>query len=137
MQRVLALPRLQARHGALVSRLILGLLWAGWHFHPLYWSGCQPAALWFVLGTLPSSILLTWVYNGTGGSLMLSVLFHTVSKLSDWIIPIVPFLSQANSGRACGCLILIYALAAAAVFIACGPRQLVRSAVTQGKAVSL
>ena len=131
--RGFALPRLQARYSALISSLILGILWAGWHFHPLNWPLMRPVAPWYVLGTLPFTILFTWVYNSSGGSLLLAVLFHTASNVSDWILPIVPFLSSTGSGRAYGLLILINTLLAATVVIACGPQHLARSASTPHK----
>jgi len=131
--RGFALPRLQARHSALISSLILGILWAGWHFHPLNWPLMRPVAPWYVLGTLPFTILFTWVYNSSGGSLLLAVLFHTASNVSDWILPIVPFLSSAGSGRAYGLLILINTLLAAVVVIACGPQYLAGSATVPHK----
>lgn len=127
--RGLALPRLQARYKALVSSLILGILWAGWHFHPLYWPEMHSVALWYVLGTLPITILFTWVYNSTGGSLLLTVLFHTASNVSDWIVPVVPFLTEVDSRRTYGLFIALNAVIAVAVVTACGPQHLARSTV--------
>jgi membrane protease YdiL (CAAX protease family) len=82
-----ALPRLQNRYTALVASLILGLIWAPWHYNPLNFPLIRPILPWHVLSVLGMTILLTWVYNSTGGSLGMVVLFHTFSNFSDWIVP--------------------------------------------------
>ena len=83
------LPRLQARHNALVSSLILGIAWSVWHL-PLFMLpvmpptyeiaqaiGVVPALLGYgVLIVMPYSILFTWLYNNTKGSLLLAFVFH-------------------------------------------------------------
>jgi hypothetical protein len=52
----------------------------------------------------------------------LPVLFHTASNVSDRIVPIVPFLTEPGSSRACGLLISLHALVAVAVVVVSGPR---------------
>ncbi|NWF96963.1 MAG: CPBP family intramembrane metalloprotease [Candidatus Thorarchaeota archaeon] len=90
-----ALPRLQARFGALVSSVILGLLWAGWHL-PLFWvfAGVpnamyysHPVWVMFAAVTL-NSIVFTWVYNNTDNSVLSTMLLHTSFNLFLWLIPI-------------------------------------------------
>jgi len=76
---------------------------------------------------------ITWLYNSTGGSLLLPVLFHTASNVSDWIVPLVPFLTGTGSGRAYGLLVLVNTTLAAAVVIACGPQRLARSTAARQK----
>ena len=68
-----ALPHLQNRWSPLASAAVLGVLTAGWHI-PLValgnlgWIG------------LPSTVVITflyvWLFNRTGGSLLMAVLFH-------------------------------------------------------------
>lgn len=80
--RDFALPRLQRRFGALPGTVVLGLLWGGWHL-PLFltdWGG-YPEIGWdypveFVLGCVPISIVMTWVFNRTGQGLPLLMIFH-------------------------------------------------------------
>jgi membrane protease YdiL (CAAX protease family) len=86
--RGFALPRLQTKYNALVSSLILGVLWAPWHYHPANWPLLAPILPWHFLGVVCFTVLLTWVYNNTNGSLLLAVLFHTASNTSDWIVPV-------------------------------------------------
>ncbi len=76
--RGFALPRLQARFGALGASLLLGALWAGWHA-PLYLSASRIAnnpPLTFAVGVIATAVIYTWVYNRTGGSLLIAILLH-------------------------------------------------------------
>ncbi len=80
--RGFALPRLQRLHGPLVGSLILGILWACWHL-PLFWItvwGTPPTILNMVL-YVPTvafmTIVYTWVFNNTKGSVLIAILLHT------------------------------------------------------------
>jgi membrane protease YdiL (CAAX protease family) len=78
--RGFALPRLQAQYGPLVGSLILGTIWAVWHI-PGYAGGWMvsvfPALLVYCVGF---SILATWIYNNTRGSILLMILLHSSSN---------------------------------------------------------
>ncbi|HLM20134.1 MAG TPA: type II CAAX endopeptidase family protein [Propionibacteriaceae bacterium] len=82
--RGFALPRLQARHSALAASLIVGAAWGIYHL-PLFLLGSptRPLALFlpFAIGCVIMSILYTWMYNGTGGSLLIVVLLHATTNL--------------------------------------------------------
>jgi len=84
--RGFALPRLLSGHNALVASLILGVLWALWHL-PLLWTvGAtlfqQP--LWLLLTDITAkSILFTWVFLHTRGSVLLAILFHASTNLFE------------------------------------------------------
>ena len=73
--RGFALPRLQERFSALTSSVILGIIWACWHL-PLYL--VEPRMPFYIYLPLVTvlSILFTWLYNNTGGSLIIAVLAH-------------------------------------------------------------
>jgi uncharacterized protein len=80
--RGFALPRLQRLHGPLVGSLILGILWACWHL-PLFWItvwGTPPTILNMIL-YVPTvafmTIVYTWVFNNTKGSVLIAILLHT------------------------------------------------------------
>ena len=81
--RGFALPRMQQRFGPMRGTLLLGLLWAGWHFF-LYlpaWLdagavGAAADALIFVAFTVAVSVLFTWLSNNTRASLLLAILLH-------------------------------------------------------------
>ncbi len=81
--RGFALPRMQHRFGPMRGTLMLGALWAGWHFF-LYlpgWiaagaaAGIANAAI-FVAFTVSVSVLFTWLSNNTRASLLLVMLLH-------------------------------------------------------------
>jgi uncharacterized protein len=82
--RGFALPRLQARHSALAASLIVGAAWGIYHL-PLFLLGSptRPLALFlpFAIGCVIMSIFYTWMYNGTGGSLLIVVLLHATTNL--------------------------------------------------------
>ncbi len=81
-----ALPRLQGRLGPLTANLVLGVLWAFWHlplwFVPGSFQADTPFAM-YVVSTTALSFLIGWIYNGTGGSLLLAILAHTASDVAD------------------------------------------------------
>ena len=43
-----------------------------------------------ILGTMATAILFTWVMNGTGGSLLLVLLFHAVHNVTGLFLPTAP-----------------------------------------------
>src|SRR3954453_20750108 len=82
--RGFALPTLQAGRSALAASLIVGAVWGTYHL-PLFLVGysTRPFALFlpFPLSCVIMSIFYTWMYNGTGGSLLLAVLLHAATNL--------------------------------------------------------
>lgn len=78
--RGFALPRMQGRSGPLVGSLILGVLWALWHL-PLFWSGVwTPPTIanivMFVVMITALTIIMSWVFNHVGGSILIMMLTH-------------------------------------------------------------
>ena len=80
--RGFALPRLQRLHGPLVGTLILGVLWAMWHL-PLFlipsWDtphGSPLDVALFVIWAVSVTVIFTWVFNNTKGSVLLAILAH-------------------------------------------------------------
>lgn len=126
--RGFALPRLQARYSALASALILGALWAPWHYHPAQWAAVQPFVGWHIVAVVMMSVLMTWVYNHTRGSLLIAILFHTFSNLADWVIPVMPVGTGADP-RPFAILTLINALVVGLIVAVYGPRHLRREPV--------
>ena len=78
--RGFALPRLQGQFGPIVGTLILGILWALWHL-PGYIGGWMSVGIFpLILSGIAFSIILTWVYNNTRGSILLMILLHSSSN---------------------------------------------------------
>lgn len=78
--RGFALPRLQAKYNALTSSLILGVIWSFFHL-PLFFTrtGSSQAdmSIWsFTIATISLTVLFTWLFNNTRGSVLLAYLFH-------------------------------------------------------------
>jgi membrane protease YdiL (CAAX protease family) len=84
--RGFALPRLQSHRTAFLSSLILGLIWGLWHL-PRQWVPGAAFDLagfaWFLIGITLTSVLYTWIFNNTRGSLLVVVLFHTAQAVSN------------------------------------------------------
>lgn len=79
--RGFALPRLQGTYSAITSTLLLAIGWAGWHlpafFYVPSYTAMGPAVLpGFFLGVLAGAIVLTWLFNSSGGSVLAAVLWH-------------------------------------------------------------
>lgn len=78
-----ALDRLQSKWNALVSSLILGLVWGLWHWPLFELVGTSQHELaipfaGFVIGTMATSILYTWLHNNTQASIWTAIFFHWV-----------------------------------------------------------
>lgn len=77
--RGLALPALQERFDAVTASVVVGVVWAVWHL-PLFAFDVSGYAgrsfLLYAVVVVGFSLLFTWLYNGTGGSVLLAVAFH-------------------------------------------------------------
>ncbi|MBP6825569.1 MAG: CPBP family intramembrane metalloprotease [Saprospiraceae bacterium] len=93
--RGFALPELQRRFNALWSTLILTLFWAAWHtpaffYRPGYSSMGAGDIAGFFFSILTGSVVLTWLYNSTKGSILIVALLHAMVEMifvSDNITP--------------------------------------------------
>jgi membrane protease YdiL (CAAX protease family) len=87
--RGFALPRLQERCGPVAGSVVVGLLWAAWHA-PEYLTPDFAAANGgltvggvgvFALALVSFSVVVTWVFNHTRGSVLIAILLHAAF---DW-----------------------------------------------------
>jgi membrane protease YdiL (CAAX protease family) len=116
-----AMDPLQERFGALGGALLLGGVWAAWHFIPLLSVQRSLAWIaWWALGTVALRVIITWLYNNTGRSVFIAVIFHAMFNLTWELFPINGSYYDPHVTS------LIMALVAVGVAIASGPRTLVR-----------
>jgi membrane protease YdiL (CAAX protease family) len=74
--RGFALPRLQRNHSALRATLTLWILWTLWHL-PLFFYSYEASILpGLAIGLLAGTITFTWLYNSTGGSILILAIWH-------------------------------------------------------------
>ncbi len=84
-----ALDGLQAKHGALVSSLIVGTVWALWHLPLFFIPGTWQAEVvmlgslrfWiYILSILFEAVIYTWIVNHTRRSILAAVIYHFVTN---------------------------------------------------------
>jgi membrane protease YdiL (CAAX protease family) len=79
-----ALPRLRDRWGPLAASVVIGVLWTLRHVPMLALQGVSPALyVVFVPFLVGGSVLFTWIYQHTRGSLLLAVLAHVGAHLNN------------------------------------------------------
>lgn len=79
-----ALPRLQEKMGPFAASGLLGVLWTLWHI-PMFLGLGIPLSLLLVLLLYftGGSLLFTWLFNRSGGSLLLAALAHFGAHLNN------------------------------------------------------
>lgn len=92
-----ALPRLQGRFTPLLASLVLGSLWALYHLPAFFLTGSPQEGvplLAFMIGAVELTILITWTFNRTRGSLLPVFLYHFAFNftLSITGLPAAPML---------------------------------------------
>lgn len=82
------LPELQKRFSPLTASLIIAPIWTFWHL-PIYLNGIRPVAglVSFFVMVILLSIIFTWLYNRTGGSVLLVVLLHASVNNHTVLVP--------------------------------------------------
>ena len=120
--RGFALPRLQERHGPLAGTAVLAVVWTMWHLPNLLfggWTGLS-YALWVVL-TVASAFIYTWVYNHTGGSILLAALLHGAINGGSGLVGargLLPGFDDALHVHQYGAVALAFTVAALALIAA-------------------
>ena len=111
-----AQPRLQARMSVGAAGLLIGFIWGLWHL-PLFFVfpsavGEIPLALYMPLVTA-AGVLFAWLYNRTGGSVLLCVLLHAGNNFALGVVGAGVF---SENIRLLGIVVVLFILAAAALF---------------------
>jgi CAAX protease family protein len=97
--RGFALPRLQRSWGPVLASLVVGSLWGLWHLPDFFYLPSVQSGISFPLflaGTVSTSILFTWVFNGTGGSLLMVSILHSSFNASDVFLPLLPQVTRTT-----------------------------------------
>jgi membrane protease YdiL (CAAX protease family) len=90
--RGFALPRLQQSYSALGASLIIGVVWAIWHL-PLFftaWGDSQLPFPVYSIALVALSVLFTWLYNNTRGSVLLTMMMHASFNSANGLVPLPP-----------------------------------------------
>ena len=116
-----ALPKLQVDRSALLASLILGIVWALWHL-PLMVIGQIPLSdPLFIVGW---SVVFTWLFNNTNGSVLLAMLMHNMFNISGGFFSAM--FSGADWVRQGWLLVALWCAVAVIVVIVYGPEHLSR-----------
>lgn len=97
--RGFALPRMQKQYGPLWGTLLLGVLWSCWHL-PDFLTASKGGGAGtdfvtfltnfpiFTLAVISLSVIMTWLYNHTQGSLFIAILAHAsvdAPEAAGWV----------------------------------------------------
>lgn len=85
--RGFALPKFQSRFNALTSSIILTVFWVIWHwplffYRPGYTSMDAAGIFGWAFSLLTGSVLLTWLYNASRGSILICAIFHSTIDIA-------------------------------------------------------
>jgi membrane protease YdiL (CAAX protease family) len=91
--RGFAQPELQERYGAFSAAVVVGIFWGLWHLPQFLPGGFR--ADWgplmvgsYFVGIIGFSVLLAWVFNGSGGSAWLAMVMHGADNATQGRLPI-------------------------------------------------
>ena len=113
-----ALPLLLEKRSPLTASVILGVVWGLWHLPTFLVPGTPQYGLpltAFVLLTIEYSILMTWVFLHTLGSVLIATLFHGAINLSQGL-----FLGGMDGASRYWLLSIVYGVAALIVAVVLG-----------------
>jgi uncharacterized protein len=110
-----AFPKLHERYGFVAAGATVGVIVAIWHlpFFLIPWTTQAASSFPMFLGTLVAArIVFGWVYLGTAGSVLLTVLLHAWGNASGEVVGLGPIASDAP-----GFTLMLVFIAAAVVVI--------------------
>ena len=84
-----AIGPLQARWGALPAALVVGAVWAVWHYPALAQAHRSLAWIgWWTLATVATRVIIVWLFNNAGRSVFAAALFHAMTNLGWQLYPV-------------------------------------------------
>ncbi|HEX9166312.1 MAG TPA: CPBP family intramembrane glutamic endopeptidase [Gemmatimonadales bacterium] len=136
--RGFAVPRLQSRHSALTTSLIIGGFHSLWHLPLFFVKGEMYHTLGLQVGYLPAflgygllvtalAVQLTWIFNNTGGSVLLAAVYHGAGNAWNGYIDIY-------RGELAGpvAYVALMVVVSVALVVWYGPGTLTRTGLTGG-----
>jgi uncharacterized protein len=120
--RAFLLPRIAARTGYRRAGLWVGMIWAVWHLPLFFIPGVdlygQSFAL-FTLAVVPVSVAMTWLYVSTAGSVLSTMIMHSVNQTTAFVSVAAPAsgLLALNNSIFCWTTIVLLWVGAAALFV--------------------
>jgi hypothetical protein len=116
-----AIDPMQNRWGALRASLVLGSVWAVWHYVALAQADRSVAWIaWWSLYSVTGRVIIVWLYNNTGQSVFAAALFHMMTNVSWQLFPVN---GSYFDPRVTG---LILALVVVIIIVVWEPRTLAR-----------
>jgi membrane protease YdiL (CAAX protease family) len=115
--RGFALPKLQEKYSAVLSSILIGIVWTLWHAPPgiiemgwLEWAKDLP---FYTISVTGISFVATWLYNNTEGSVLLAMIFHASVNASQSLYPVEEMFSwDGTYARAAAWILLVIVLLA-------------------------
>jgi membrane protease YdiL (CAAX protease family) len=128
LPRLLERPGIWEQHRALVASVVVGVVWALWHVPKFLTAGsAEDYPFWiFVLAMVAKSIVYTWVFVGTRGSLLTVTLLHAAWNTADVFLPLLP--AATGDSRALVIAVGLQCLVAVVLVVVTGPARLSRTA---------
>ncbi len=84
-----AIDPMQERWGALKASLLLGAIWAVYHYVALVQEHrAVDWIAWWTVYTVAGRVIMVWLYNNTGKSVFGMALFHTMINVTWQLFPI-------------------------------------------------
>lgn len=114
--RGFALPRLQGKMNALSASLLLTAFWAVWHwplffYRPGYTHMDMAGIAGWVMSLVTGSVLLSWLYNSTRGSILICAVFHACID-----IPFTADIADKNVAGYMGFIITLWGILTIVIF---------------------
>ncbi|HEV7779232.1 MAG TPA: CPBP family glutamic-type intramembrane protease [Luteibacter sp.] len=94
-----AIDRLSGRLPMLPAALAMGAIWACWHLPLFFIDGVSQSFMpfWaFLLFAVGARLVFIWAYEGTGKSILVTLLFHTTTNLSFNLFALVDHSPQLD-----------------------------------------
>jgi hypothetical protein len=129
--RGFALPRLMKKFNALVSSLILGVIWTCWHIPFFFSTGATqmsiPFPIYLVL-VVTVTVYLNWLYINTRGSYIITILGHFSYNMTGFLTGVLVLMPAMLFYMTAGPLLGLVVVGIVIIF---GPRYLSKKPVAE------